>query len=426
MGQINSYTEKTTPTETDEFLLQETGAGTVKKITHANLIKTALTKYTTVVAAEAASGADNDLCYVVETETFYRYESAGSAYTDDNTYILSTGDGGNTRWLAIAGKYNIKHAGADYNTFEGYNALVSITPGSGTYNSAFGYEALTAVSTGDFNVGIGYLSGKRISTGLENIILGYASGQYITTESNNTIIGSRAGLQAGMANCTLIGALAGAYNSATGATFIGYSAGYNSTGAGSTLIGFQAGDTLTTGSNITIIGYDADSFSNNDTDSIIIGANVTGTADQQIRIGNSNITTTFIEGIYGVTDGSDPFVRISSSGQLRQDSSSLRDKEIIKDLQIDSSLIYLLKPKLYKRKSTGKNEIGYIAEEMFEVFPEAVGMIEEKKVVKDSESNELVANHINYEKIIIPLVEEIKKLKIEIDFLKSKLEEIVC
>ena len=64
------------------------------------------THYATVSAAEAATGhSDNEQCYVEETETYYRYEAAGSALTDDNTYILSTADGGDTRWKGVAGKY---------------------------------------------------------------------------------------------------------------------------------------------------------------------------------------------------------------------------------------------------------------------------------------------------------------------------------
>lgn len=63
--------------------------------------------FTTVAAAEAASGEDNVLCYVLETETFYRYEATAGAYVDDNTYVLSTAEGGTTRWLAVGGKYNV-------------------------------------------------------------------------------------------------------------------------------------------------------------------------------------------------------------------------------------------------------------------------------------------------------------------------------
>lgn len=59
----------------------------------------------TVVAAESTTGSDNDLMYCIETETIYRYESNGSALTDDNEFILSTGDGGDTRWKGVSGKY---------------------------------------------------------------------------------------------------------------------------------------------------------------------------------------------------------------------------------------------------------------------------------------------------------------------------------
>ena len=61
--------------------------------------------FTTVILAEVESGSDNDLCYVVETDSYYRYEASGSSYTDDNTFVLSTGDGGNTRWLGVSGQY---------------------------------------------------------------------------------------------------------------------------------------------------------------------------------------------------------------------------------------------------------------------------------------------------------------------------------
>lgn len=61
--------------------------------------------FSTVANAEAAGGANEDLIYVAETETIYKYIAAGAAYTDDNTFVLSTSDGGNTRWIGIAGRY---------------------------------------------------------------------------------------------------------------------------------------------------------------------------------------------------------------------------------------------------------------------------------------------------------------------------------
>lgn len=65
--------------------------------------------YSTVAAAQAASGSDEDISYVVETETFYQYEATGTNYTADSIFTLITGDGGNTRWLGVGGQYGKWH-----------------------------------------------------------------------------------------------------------------------------------------------------------------------------------------------------------------------------------------------------------------------------------------------------------------------------
>jgi len=64
-----------------------------------------VTTYLDVATAQAATGADNDLCYVVATETFYRYEATGSSFTANSKSVLTTGDAGDTRWLGVAGRY---------------------------------------------------------------------------------------------------------------------------------------------------------------------------------------------------------------------------------------------------------------------------------------------------------------------------------
>lgn len=69
--------------------------------------------YITVAAAEVAVGFNNDLCYIVETESWYRFEAVGGAYTDNNTSVLSTGSGGNTRWLATSGRYSYTSVNID-------------------------------------------------------------------------------------------------------------------------------------------------------------------------------------------------------------------------------------------------------------------------------------------------------------------------
>ena len=57
-----------------------------------------------VTAAEAA-GRPGEICYVQSLKTLYDYVAAGSAHTVNHTSVLSTGNGGNTRWRARAGQY---------------------------------------------------------------------------------------------------------------------------------------------------------------------------------------------------------------------------------------------------------------------------------------------------------------------------------
>lgn len=73
--------------------------------------------YETLLIAQGQSGSDNDLIYVVETESFYRYEANGGAYTIDGINVLSTADGGNTRWL--------RQPGSSSNVLETYLSITS-------------------------------------------------------------------------------------------------------------------------------------------------------------------------------------------------------------------------------------------------------------------------------------------------------------
>ena len=65
--------------------------------------------FDTLLGIEAcASGgtADRLLSYCVETRTLYNYVSSAPSMTPNGTSILITGDGGDTRWVGIAGQYD--------------------------------------------------------------------------------------------------------------------------------------------------------------------------------------------------------------------------------------------------------------------------------------------------------------------------------
>jgi hypothetical protein len=123
-------------------------------------------------------------------------------------------------------------------------------------------------------------------------------------------------------------------------------------------VGYFAGTNVTTGSNNIEIGHG-------------------GFAEEHdtIRIGNTNHIATFIDGIYGVNEGSPALpVYISSGGQLGTVSSSKRFKQEIKPMEKASEAVLALKPVTFQYKDDPKNtpQFGLIAEEVEQVNPDLV------------------------------------------------------
>ena len=183
------------------------------------------------------------------------------------------------------------------NTAVGYIALAANT--SGSNNTAFGYKALNSLTTGTYNVAIGgtdfagYGPLQFNTTGTDNIAIGTgAQGSVFSTGvKGNVAIGSRAG--AGWYNTittltelsgsVCIGYYAGFYADAGSNVAIGSSAlsGPSSFGGGlnvsnTVAVGAGAGYNINTGGNSVIIGYKAcyGDASNGTTPSgnVIIGA----------------------------------------------------------------------------------------------------------------------------------------------------------
>ncbi len=87
------------------------------------------------------------------------------------------------------------------NTAVGYGNLRAV---SGNYNSAFGYNALTANTSGANNVGIGATSGLALTSGGNNTFVGYGAGKLVTTSSSNTFLGHNAGATADTTSATSV------------------------------------------------------------------------------------------------------------------------------------------------------------------------------------------------------------------------------
>lgn len=158
-------------------------------------------KYATIAEAETATGIDNDICYVTETETYYRYELDGSAYSDDDKYCLSTADGGNTRWLGIAGHFNrngfglskIVHLDATSGsvTITDINKIYYVTaastpttitiPDADTYN--YGFYIRIYKEAGNAPITVQTTSGQNIDGSSTAIIYNIGEGFFLKSDN---------------------------------------------------------------------------------------------------------------------------------------------------------------------------------------------------------------------------------------------------
>ena len=162
--------------------------------------------------------------------------------------------------LAVGTQALYSNTSGTPNTAIGYQALYSNTT-SGD-NVAVGHNALYANNGGNNNTAMGDYALRNNTTASNNTAVGYQAGYTNTTGSRLTVLGYTAGYSHTTGSqSTFIGAYAGYSNTGSNNTFVGDGAGYASTtGTRNTFIGVDsgvsggAGGAITTGSKNTIIG----------------------------------------------------------------------------------------------------------------------------------------------------------------------------
>ena len=107
------------------------------------------------------------------------------------------------------------------------------------------------------------------------------------------------------------------------------------------------------------------------------------------------------------TTGTDLIV--TSGGQIAKKSSSIQYKDNVKELVYDSSKLDKLRPVSYDYKLDNAPDIGLIAEEVDEIYPELINYDKHGK-----------AESIKYHGLSVMLLEEMKNLRKEIKELKEK------
>jgi hypothetical protein len=329
-------------------------------------------------------------------------------YSDDNIAIGQGALNANTMPASIAiGTLALnKNTVGENNMAVGYNALKENT--NGDNNTAIGFQALMANTTGYNNTAIGYQA-LKVNVGLHY---------------NNTALGYNA-LKAAIANG----------NTAVGASSLG-----NATaGADNTAIGEDALGGITTGSRNTAVGNAATSTGNH-YNTTAIGYGTVVTADQQVRLGNSSVTS--IGGFAPWTDLSDKRFKKNIEGNVPGLDFILKLKPVtynydIKKLDAFTGTDSLLKSKndatqlkLHNQSVDKKEAIrytGFIAQDVEQSAKEI--NYDFSGVIKPQ--NEKDHYSLAYSEFVVPLVKAvqeqqqmIEELKKEIDLLKSNGKQV--
>lgn len=255
-------------TTNNDTTLSVKGNGTGKPVINlSNNTKSASLEVTTNEEMTIAGGS-NSFKFDVSSAT-------GGITFPDSTVQTTAASGG----ASSIGDLSDATTPASGNIGLGTDALTSLASG-GNYNYALGEGAGTSVTTGDYNVYIGYRAGFDNVTQGENIGIGKNTLKD-STGRWNTAIGATAGLNAGDDNVA-IGRTALAYGiSSDKNVAVGYDALRNASGQYNISLGYKSGDSISTGDfNVVIGGLDVPS----------------ATADSQLMISNGDGTQKYIEG----------------------------------------------------------------------------------------------------------------------------------
>ena len=244
--------------------------------------------------------------------------------------------------------------------------------------------------------------------GSENTATGLSALESNSTGSGNTAVGSEA----------LAANINGDDNTATGLDALHNNAGgsfntadgidallVSSDGSGNTAVGSFALSNIVTGSLNVAVGENAgENLTSGDSNNIDIGFDVGGVAGESntIRIGNTDITDTFIKGISGTTVASGATVLVAANGHLGTATSSKRFKEEIKPMDKASEALFSLKPVTFRYKK----QLDPARTQQFGLVAEDVEKISADLVVRDEKG---VVNTVRYDQVNAMLLNEFLK-----------------
>ena len=180
-----------------------------------------------------------------------------------------------------------------------------------------------------------------------------------------------------------------------------------------TFVGKNAGRSLKSGKNNTALGWGAGADVKNALEvegSVLLGVD----AGKGVRVPKKSM---FVHKELAPSGG-DSYTSLSynaKTGQVVPTVSSLRFKENVRALEVDSTKIYDLVPKTfdYKPEYGGATDFGYIAEEVDPILPEILTY------------DEIGPYSARYDILSVLAVKEIKALKTQLDALQAAFDAYV-
>lgn len=314
----------------------------------------------------------------------------------------NTTTGGNT----AIGYRTLESSRASSNTGMGYLCLNNNTTGAA--NVAVGAHSLLLNDTGEGNSSFGTFSMYSNRSGSKNTAIGFSALNY-NTGSFNTAIGNSAGHKNTAGTHNVAAGNEAMYKNSSGhlnSAFGAFSLNDNETGSLNSAFGAHAGPSLTNLSNTTALGYGA-----------------TPTASNQVRIGNSSVTSiggkvswsTFSDGRFKKEVKEDvsglEFVK-----QLRPVSYSLDENAIDKFLRIPDSL------QAYNTSSrkVPVRQTGFIAQEV-EAVIKKTGYVFHGIEAPQNENDHYA---IRYAEFVVPLVKSVQELLTKVEVLELQLANV--
>lgn len=377
--------------------------------------------------------------------SFFGYNSGRSVTSDavSNSFF-----GEHSGQATTNGQYNTAtgskalytNTGGDDNTAVGFQSLYSNNGGGS--NTAVGSGALRNSTTGSLNTGIGFSALAFNLTGRANVSVGdWALG--IGTEGNeNTAVGNFALWKTSGSFNTALGSEAGSdntsgsYNTSIGAySFRGNATGTNNTSAGyqsmksnksghfNAAFGMQALIDNETGSLNSAFGAYAGPNTDNLTNTTALGYNATPTASNQVRIGNTSVTSiggkvswsTFSDGRFK-KEVKEDVSGLEFINQLRPVSYTLDENAIDKFLRVPDSL------QSYNTSSRKPaiRQTGFIAQEV-EAVIKKTGYVFHGVEAPQNEGDHYA---IRYAEFVVPLVKAVQELTAIGEAQQKEIEEL--